>query len=525
MRKIALLIAACATCLHMAAQNQTAYDALLASSSELNGTARFMAVGGALGAIGGDASTIFYNPAGIGIYRSSELTLSINVDWANTTLSDMSNPHAAYNTHTNFNLQHAAYVGTWNFEKEKGLLNFNFGIAYNQAKKFSREGYYHGNQPHSYTQWIAGMTDGIGVDYLSRAKNKHGYNPAYDNSDIPWGSVLAYDSYLTDLKYTDKNDIYQSLYDWNGGKNVNKYIHFQEEGVANDFAISFAGNISNILYWGMTFECDYGYYSRRTTMQERFDDGSVYSLHTKYGFESVGFTYKIGLIARPTNWLRIGASFHTPTVFSYKDHSNAICDFEVYDVGGVNRWGTTETPYVMEGSTNLTGPLKAMASLGFVLGQYGFVGIDYEYENTSAINGNDDHIKDFYRSVLQDRHTIRAGIEVKPLEGLALRVGGGYSLPSTPKDMYRVPFWEDTRVDTEYYNETASYNVTAGIGYRVGRHAIDLAYVWQVNTADYYSYSPGFTKYDGSYFNIPNVDPINMRTVRNQLVLTYGIRF
>jgi hypothetical protein len=63
----------------------------------------------------------------------------------------------------------------------------------------------------------------------------------------------------------------------------------------------------------------------------------------------------------------------------------------------------------------------------------------------------------------------------------------------------------------DYYNTKASYNVTAGIGYRIDRHAVDLAYVWQVNQADFYAYQ--------------GADPIGLRSVRNQLVLTYGIRF
>ncbi|MBR2493152.1 MAG: hypothetical protein IKB64_06820 [Paludibacteraceae bacterium] len=118
-KNILCLLAVCAACFNATAQTQSVYDALIASSNELNGTARFMSVGGAMGALGGDASTIFYNPAGIGIYKSSEFTVSLNVDWANTTLSDASNPTSGYETETNANLQHMAYVGTWNYERER----------------------------------------------------------------------------------------------------------------------------------------------------------------------------------------------------------------------------------------------------------------------------------------------------------------------------------------------------------------------------------------------------------------------
>lgn len=523
MKKHLLLISTLALSIFSAfAQTQTAYDALIASSNELNGTARFMAVGGAMGALGGDASTIFYNPAGIGIYRSSELTISGNVHWNNTSMLNSNSSFNSYDTKTYVDLQHVAYVGTWVFEENKNLLNFNVGIAYNQSKKFAREGHYHGMQPHSYTQWIAAMTDGIPVGSLTGDGH---INPAYDDSSIPWGSVLAFDSYLTDTKYLLRDDVYQSLYDWNGAQPVNQYIKLHEFGSSNDFALSFAGNFNNLIYWGMTFECDYINYGRNITLEESFADRSRYSLHNAYLMEAIGFTYKIGLIVKPTSWLRIGAAFHTPTVYTLEDISTSKIDYHVYDLSGNLQTGVNETPNTVNGSTHLSGPLKAIGSLGFVLGKFGFIGVDYQYENSAAINDRNNQIKDLYSGDLKDRHIIRAGLEVKPVADLSLRLGGGYATPTVSENMSRGYYYNDMRADTDYYNEKESYNVTAGLGYRFGRHSIDLAYVWQVSTADYYPYSPSYTKYDGSQFQLDNFEPIELRSVRNQLILTYNVRF
>ena len=526
MKKQILLISALALSIFGAsAQTQTAYDALIASGNELNGTARFMGVGGAMGALGGDASTIFYNPAGIGIYRSSELTISGNVNWNNTTLTNSNSTYNLYDTKVNADLQHVAYVGTWVFEENKNLLNFNVGIAYNQSKKYAREGHYHGNQPHSYTQWIAAMTDGIPVGNLANSGQSWNTNPAYDDKSIPWGSVLAFDSYLTDTKFDLTDNIYQGLYDWSGAKPVNQYIKLQEFGSANDFALSFAGNFNNLIYWGMTFECDYASYGRNITLEETFADRSKYTLHNTYLMEATGFTYKIGLIIKPTSWLRIGGAFHTPTTYVMEDICSSKIVYDVYDLSGKLRSGINETPRSVTGSTHFSGPLKAIGSLGFVLGNYGFIGVDYQYENTAAINDKDDQIKSLYANDLRDRHIIRAGIEVKPLTNLSLRLGGGYSTTSMSSNMSRGYYYNDMRIDTDYYNEKDSYNITAGLGYRIGRHSIDLAYVWQVNTADYYPYAPEYTKYNGRQFKLDSFEPIEMRSVRNQLILTYNVRF
>ncbi|MDE6173655.1 MAG: TonB-dependent receptor, partial [Bacteroides sp.] len=55
---------------------QTIYDVTKMTEKDLNGTARFVGIGGAMGALGGDISTIATNPAGIGIYRSNDATVS-----------------------------------------------------------------------------------------------------------------------------------------------------------------------------------------------------------------------------------------------------------------------------------------------------------------------------------------------------------------------------------------------------------------------------------------------------------------
>lgn len=55
---------------------QTIYDGAKLTGKDLNGTARFVGMGGAMGALGGDISTMGTNPSGIGLYRSSDVMTS-----------------------------------------------------------------------------------------------------------------------------------------------------------------------------------------------------------------------------------------------------------------------------------------------------------------------------------------------------------------------------------------------------------------------------------------------------------------
>lgn len=83
-----ILIAALLGCYPFAMQSQSAFDVYSLSQSDLRGSARFMSMAGAFGALGGDLSVLNQNPGGIGIYRSSELGLTLNWDIQNTSMGN-----------------------------------------------------------------------------------------------------------------------------------------------------------------------------------------------------------------------------------------------------------------------------------------------------------------------------------------------------------------------------------------------------------------------------------------------------
>ena len=493
MKKLIYTTALClCSCMAMA-QFQTTYDALAASASELNGTARFVAVGGAMGALGGDATCVAYNPAGIGVYRSSELTITGNIHWTNSSMN------AQYaNTYIDANLANVAYIGTWLNPKEKGLISLNFGITYNRTKNFSREVRYNGTASNSLTQFYAQDADGIRPEFFLLP-----YDEQLNASDVSYRSVLGYKGGM--FSPIDGTNSYASSFETSGAQSVNTNIHFTEFGYNDEYALSIGGNVANVLYWGMSFNCDYLWYKKRVSYRENVPGSYDYDLSHSYQLEGSGCTYQVGAIVRPTNWLRIGAAFHTPTWFFLKDYSYS----DMYSNGHLVA-DIPSSSYLYDLQT----PLKALGSLGFVLGKFGFIGIDYEYSNYHlgmVLTGALPEMQAATNYNLSDVHKVRVGMEFKPIESLALRLGGGYSFPYTNADASRYMYGNDVRCDTDFYNEKSSYNATAGIGYRIGRHAIDLAYVWQVNEADYYSF--------------PGSDPIALRSVRNQIVFSYGIRF
>ena len=105
-----ILIAALLGCYPFAMQSQSAFDVYSLSQSDLRGSARFMSMAGAFGALGGDLSVLNQNPGGIGIYRSSELGLTLNWDIQNTSTG---NGAFGKEKHKNFNFSNLGYIGTF----------------------------------------------------------------------------------------------------------------------------------------------------------------------------------------------------------------------------------------------------------------------------------------------------------------------------------------------------------------------------------------------------------------------------
>ena len=133
-------------------------DAYKLSQTDLNGTARYLGMSGAFGALGGDISSMSTNPAGLGVYRSSEVVTTIslssiktNTNW-NGSVADVSK--------TRFNFDNIAYVGYFPTGNDEGLVGWNIGLSYNRVKNYNRSYRMRGKQQSSLSDYVADMTAG-----------------------------------------------------------------------------------------------------------------------------------------------------------------------------------------------------------------------------------------------------------------------------------------------------------------------------------------------------------------------------
>ncbi|MBP5318752.1 MAG: hypothetical protein J6Y77_05065 [Paludibacteraceae bacterium] len=479
-----------------ATQAQTIYEAASQSAQDLGGTARFLGSGGAFNAIGGEVSTISYNPAGLAVYASDELTATVNIQWANSRFEQQQ--RMGWPTAT---LANAAYIKTFKTDRERGLVSWNIAFSYNAVYTQKRRASYAGNTTRSFADFLAAYSEGLDETMMN-----------YEEEDAGWASVLAYDAGLI---------VPNGASSWKSGapedESANNF-YYEENGHNNEFAISFGTNFNHQWYAGLSLAGNYLNYALYSQYSEQYSDRTFINERT-YNANGVGFTCKLGLLYKPVKWIRLGLAFHTPGLYVNKDKASTCYKSDLYWYGSPGY----DTFY----RYRLRTPLRASASLGIHLGKYGIFGLEYQFSNTQNIrigHHSTDAINVKINRYLLDQHTVRAGLEIKPFTWFALRAGAGYTSPFTGKYPQDALQYNDTDTEIGYYHDYGSYFVSAGFGFKFNIQYIDFAYIYQANRGEYHPYNAHYSGVGGGELNIGDVC-LPFRSVRNQIVFTYGLKF
>lgn len=483
------------------AMAQGAFDLYSISQTDLRGTSRFMSMGGAFGALGGDLSVLNQNPGGIGVYRSSEVGITMGGAVKNVSL-DGSNTR-----NSKFNFDNAAYVGTFRTRKES-TPTFSWGIAYTKALDFTRR--YSGtlnSMPNSMTNYVADRTAGWSTSDLAAVQG--GYDPYYQ-SNAPWISILMYNSYLINPK-SSSNDSYNGLH--KNGTSGTAEMEIEETGQINEYSLSFGGNVKDMVFWGATVgitDLDYSLYSYYgETLQNASvpyvnkDNTYIGTGEAAWGMQNylrmtgTGVNFKMGVIVKPVNELRIGFAFHTPTFYNIRSnyYANTSYAFNAANIPTTasNIKGTADTNGGYEGETEFDArtPWRVMGSVAGVIGGRGIVSLDYErvmYNGMRTLyNGREDSdVANNVKSTFKASNIVRVGGEFKVTPQFSLRAGYTYQTS---------PMSGDTNADDATAGTILSYTIdnkiqhyTAGVGYRYKSFYADLAYVRTNRQSEYHGF-------------------------------------
>lgn len=460
MKKIFTLIAFAMPIL-VAAQSDI--DALRYSRLMAGGTARSLGMSGAFGALGGDFGTLSFNPAGIGLYRSSEFVITPIIGNSETSSSFFGEKHTDYRY--NFNIGNAGvvfnklYYQDKNIERTSGWVSSSFAFGVNRLANYNSEVYFSGfNQYNS-------MLDRI----LETVNAGNGTQPSSLLSSYPFGAGLAYETYLIDPMQPDTMHYTSKIPDGN----VQQSKGINTRGAFDEYVFTFGGNFSNKLYVGATLGLPSVRYRENATyteedVNELIGNFGSFEMHDYLRTTGTGVNMKLGVIWKAHDMIRIGGAVHTPTYMSLRDRYNTtyISDLEV---DGNYEKSSPQGEF----SYNLTTPWRIIGSAALVLKQYGLISIDYEWlDYGQAFYGFDD-IQDFLlenqiNQSIADKYgrssNLRIGAEFRHK---IFRLRGGYSTMSTP-------FREGIAAgDADESYRTISF----GAGIRDKGYFVDLAYV------------------------------------------------
>ena len=540
------LFAALALGVPMLLSAQSAVDAYTLSQTELRGTARFMSMGGAFTALGGDLSTLSQNPAGIGVYRRSEIGATLDISPRSIKAATSTNDFKTNKTKVNCN--NFGYVGTARLDG--ALRTFNWGVTYNRVASFDRVFHaYNGGPTHSslsnYIASFTGNTPEADLNFgYSDASSTPSYNPYLDGT-ADWLSILAYNSYMIN---PDGQGGYQGLSNNSTNGDADSQVH--EKGYVDEYAIDFGGNVNNVVMWGIGFGITDLNFHRTTYYSESMENATVpydngsgssagqlvngnagFQLDNYQSINGTGFNLKLGVILRPINELRIGFAVHTPTWYSLSQSSYATTGFSYLNP---NAPETDHNPLQGNEETDnsyynfhMTSPWKLMFGAAAVIGNQAIVSLDYErqaYGNTKVSYqdqyGNyvsDDNVNDDTKNYFKAANILRAGIEYRVTPQLSLRAGYNYTSATSKDEVLD----GKTEVYTAGMNPAYTLNrttnaISLGLGYRFSQFYIDAAYVYRNRKSTYFAYTP----YNG--IQTPKAD---LTENTNSIVLSVGVKF
>ncbi|MCB0709216.1 MAG: aromatic hydrocarbon degradation protein [Chitinophagaceae bacterium] len=461
---------------------QVPEDALRYSFYPQNGTARNMAIGGAMGSLGGDVTATFVNPAGLGLYRTNEFVITPSFIFNNN--------KANFRDTESKNKKNAFGLGTtgWVF----GHTNNNnpgnssaFSIAFVQSANFNNITKYNGlNDYSSFGEQFAEefAKSGLTIDEVLNT-----------NSPYPYTSAPALYTYLIDT--VTVNGIVQVKaapeYILDAGQALSQQMLKTTKGGLYDFAVGYAYNSGDKLYIGASIDIPLVNYESNTVFTESDTSTNNANHFNKFEYtdnfttKGTGLNAKLGVIYKPKDFIRLGLAIHTPTWMFLTDTrtttlttqvENPVQTFSVSSQTFTNSQ-PGEAKYIQRT------PFKAIISGAYVFReisdvtkQKGFISADIEYvhhKGSRFSSDNEtvtDNEKNYYKALnnvvkadYKGNFNFRVGGELK-FNIIMARLGFAY---------YGNPY-----KDAGY--KANRMLLSGGLGYRNKGFFVDLTYVYAI---------------------------------------------
>ncbi len=485
--RIRFKILCCLTVVSASAWSQD-FDRQIFSDADILGTARYVAMGGAFAALGGDVSAVVDNPAALGVFRHGEV--SATGDFA----YDRVLSAGVINTSTRFSIPQFSWVINFNYgaDRQRGLLCSSLMLQYHRLKNYKRNSSFAAPSDVSLTDLVADLTNGLKEVQLQEPH-------WWESDNVGTLSKTGYELGLITVNPANEERWLSILSE---GQNVNTSMKVEESGSVNEYSIAWGGNISNLFYVGLGANMHSVSYSRRTDYQETFEDKDFFliSSFTASGF---GFNANLGFIVRPVSWMRMSLSYQTPTWNSLSQSSYTMGNSHIVKVTDfTHRTDTyTDNSYML--------PMRMTAGMAFQISQLGLFSMQYEWSHLP-------------KQVIDDVHRMKVGTEWIIHNNFFLRTGYAFSSALRKNDMLFTPSYNDLRSDTDFKNMKYLHYISAGVGFRKRYMLVDLAYQCRIERSKEYAFArPIYNGVDSKQERWEYVS-YDMKSFTHRIVLSIG---
>ncbi|ARS37164.1 OmpP1/FadL family transporter [Pontibacter actiniarum] len=491
---------------------QTEVDALRYSQIGVTGTARIQAMGGAQTALGADISSLSGNPAGLGMFRRSEFTVTPGVQSVNTDASIMGSRTSGSNSKFVFPQLGVVLSNRKGDSDASDWRGTTFGIGFTRLNNF--------NEKYTSYRTQSGELDPTLVEYFTDLAIQNGRDSLSLNREYRDGFTtlegLAYGAFLFDVEGGE-------YYPLERFGQISHREEIRRTGSQNQLDIGVGTSYKDKLYIGASLGIVTVDFSQEVIYTEAEGDPTTPFTSLEYRDEfnttGAGVNLKVGLIARPIDALRLGVSVQTPTAYTFDDEYQRIINTSFND--GVE--SAAEVPGQF--SYRLVTPFKATGGIAYFIGKYGFITADVEYvdygdakfkeDDDFSSGGFFDDVNDGIATNNKSAVNYKIGAEGR-FEVFRLRAGYAYNGELDNGSSYNAGFIN--------YKYGATKHYTLGAGIRLQQFFVDAAYVHSQQDITYAPFVSGtsYTPYSPQGSGEPAV---NIDRKQNSVLVTLGFNF
>ena len=510
------------------------YMAAGMATEDLNGTARYVGMGGAMEALGADMSVIGTNPAGIGMFRKNQFAGGLSV------ISQSDGKSFGDGSKTNASLDQMGIV----FSTRSGKHSFlNFAFNYHKSRNFN------------YVLSAANALNGSAQNSQTVFKDMNGLIPS--NFSLPYSQL--------DALYINNMNTKEGVHDPVTGQTnivstsgIVDYAFDRYEfdrahtGYIGEYDFNISGNINNRVYLGLTVGIDAVHYKGYSEYYETLNDDNFRRdyfrdvlISDNQKITGYGYNVKAGIIFRPLaeSAFRIGAAIATPTFYKLTLDNYTTIGTNV-DESSANEDFRFNTPWKFNLSVGHTIGNKLALGAVYEYADYSTCDMrtidSYNYEFQAEESSSDPAMKRHIQKSLNGVSTLKLGAELKPDKNISLRAGYNYVSSAYKSSAVRDQTLMSPGVyyasTTDYTNWGDTHRFTAGIGFNIEKVRLDFAYQYQTRNGDFYpfmkDYSASYYETDANGNETGNIitlhnscEPVKVKDNRHQLLATFTYTF